>query len=1197
MTRSLSSTRAASAVLAVALALSGLALAPAAPAGAAETAITEAPALEWGFKRSWRAYASTVAVSDGTTVVPATDDDPYQLRWAFASGSYDPDTRTTVLRYEGTAHWTKYRASELGMTAPPGYSGPPDPYILDVTVSDPIVTISRDTSTISVEARSRQLATWELLDLGRTAITDLDIGSATPTVDATTTTWSGIPASLTDGAAPVFGAGYRTGTAVDPVGFAYTGPGGAPDLSEVWDEPGTALLEQTGNVIAVDAAADTTIASSTIQPWWVDDAGLLVHYRWRATIGGAATWTYQAFDLTTLAPVGEPLLVPHAQRLFETGLWDRATGRLFYTLPAESGQGVHRWIRFDRATGQYVRGETDPLPAGSYLWDEQRGAAYRIEAADGGWRIVAQVAGDDGSWTEEVHTLPAGPVAGGIGFDTSLITPSALEMADGTIVVLGAAAADGPAEVPAAWRISLHDDGTAERQPVAGATMPNPGASLFSTLEPGPDGQVTLVKDTGQVRLQDTWPATGEAGPLVDLTARADTTTAGSVAIDPTDGMAWVGGYASQRLWGVRDGRVVADQQLPLKHPRGGPVVVGPDHTVYAQSFDGSEIGFGGTSIFGLGRFERLGLSPTVTEDPADAAVALGPGEASEAVTFTAAATGDPAPTRQWQVRTPGSARFADVEGETGETLAVTAVPGMDGTEYRALYANAAGRRPSEPAVLTVEHAPAIAFPPVDATVIAGADATFDLAVTGTPEPEVTWQRYAGGFWWNIGPDDDGLVISDGRLTVTGTDVDQDGSRFRARVRNALGTVHTRAATLTVRPPHDGPQHVVGGDLDWGVRESFRTYITGPIAHGAIGVSDGAVANPDGTFGFPAAGGTVEGGAIDAGFGGVVRFTGHDGTGTPAGVPALDVRISDIRVAVDGQDGELVADVTARGLSDGTVTTYDDIAFATLDLSGVAPTPVEGGLRWAAVPATLTEAGVPAFEEFYEAGSALDPVTLTLELSDDEPDPPLTPVESFATAALTDLLGDTPTEQQVAGAAATVEAVGKAAFLRTLTTSDEWLTALVQDLYEDTLGRPASQADLDFWAGRIRSGWTVARVAASFYAAAEYYEGIGGGTDATWVADLYESLLGRAADGPGRDYWVAETQAKGRGNVALRFFQSPESSHTRVRELYQHLLGRAPSPGDLGFWGPQVVRRGDLALAVSLAASAEYQARAEARFP
>lgn len=206
--------------------------------------------------------------------------------------------------------------------------------------------------------------------------------------------------------------------------------------------------------------------------------------------------------------------------------------------------------------------------------------------------------------------------------------------------------------------------------------------------------------------------------------------------------------------------------------------------------------------------------------------------------------------------------------------------------------------------------------------------------------------------------------------------------------------------------------------------------------------------------------------------------------------------------------------------------------------------------------------------------------------------------ESFVNAAHVDFLGEAPTLAEVdRDTAALAAGQVKAVYLRNMSSSDEWLTAIVNELYQDTLGRDGDASGVAFWIGRLRAGWSVARVAASFYASGEYYEGIGGNSDPTWVNDLYQKILLRTADAEGRAYWVGEIARHGRGNVALRMYQSNESARTRVRGLYQTLLGRAPDAEGLTYWAGQVVVKGDLALAVSLAASAEYQTRAVSRFP
>ncbi len=215
------------------------------------------------------------------------------------------------------------------------------------------------------------------------------------------------------------------------------------------------------------------------------------------------------------------------------------------------------------------------------------------------------------------------------------------------------------------------------------------------------------------------------------------------------------------------------------------------------------------------------------------------------------------------------------------------------------------------------------------------------------------------------------------------------------------------------------------------------------------------------------------------------------------------------------------------------------------------------------------------------------------------PTPGRTPTEAFVVAASTDFIGRAPTvaERSRAVTALDNRSLTKAAHLRQLATSDPWLAAVVQKLYRDTLGREGEAAGVAFWSDQIRRGRSVASVAAAFYASPEYYTGIGGGELDTWVTDLYTKVLRRPVDAAGRDYWVSQARSRGRGVVALRFYQSPESARRRVADLYQALLGRAAEPGGLDYWAPRVVAVGDIELAKSLAASGEYQRRAEERFP
>jgi hypothetical protein len=71
--------------------------------------------------------------------------------------------------------------------------------------------------------------------------------------------------------------------------------------------------------------------------------------------------------------------------------------------------------------------------------------------------------------------------------------------------------------------------------------------------------------------------------------------------------------------------------------------------------------------------------------------------------TFTAAASGLPAPAVQWQVSTDGGTTFTNVTGATSPTLTFVAYEGMNRYHYRAVFTNPYGAATTTDAVLYVQ--------------------------------------------------------------------------------------------------------------------------------------------------------------------------------------------------------------------------------------------------------------------------------------------------------------------------------------------------------------------------------------------------------------------------------------------------------------------------------------------------------------
>jgi hypothetical protein len=96
-----------------------------------------------------------------------------------------------------------------------------------------------------------------------------------------------------------------------------------------------------------------------------------------------------------------------------------------------------------------------------------------------------------------------------------------------------------------------------------------------------------------------------------------------------------------------------------------------------------------------------LNTLPVVTANPANKAVCAG-GSAS----FSAAATGSPTPTIQWQVSTNGGETFLNVANATSSTYAFATTGGDNAKQFRAQFSNACGVAASTAAALTVNALP-----------------------------------------------------------------------------------------------------------------------------------------------------------------------------------------------------------------------------------------------------------------------------------------------------------------------------------------------------------------------------------------------------------------------------------------------------------------------------------------------------------
>ncbi len=130
-----------------------------------------------------------------------------------------------------------------------------------------------------------------------------------------------------------------------------------------------------------------------------------------------------------------------------------------------------------------------------------------------------------------------------------------------------------------------------------------------------------------------------------------------------------------------------------------------------------------------IGAVEVQPVPPQVTTNPIDV-IATG-----ATVTFTAAATGSPTPTVQWQVSVDGGSTFANVPGATTTTLTVAITPANNGNMYRAVFTNSAGTTTTAAATVVAPFLQVVVPPPTFAPTTVPATTT---STTTTPPPTTT---------------------------------------------------------------------------------------------------------------------------------------------------------------------------------------------------------------------------------------------------------------------------------------------------------------------------------------------------------------------------------------------------------------------------------------------------------------------------
>jgi hypothetical protein len=384
------------------------------------------------------------------------------------------------------------------------------------------------------------------------------------------------------------------------------------------------------------------------------------------------------------------------------------------------------------------------------------------------------------------------------------------------------AAASGNPTPTVRWQSS--PDGTTWTD-IVGATSGSYTTGTLSTSDNGTSFRALFTNSVAAdvaTNVATVTVNTGTSAPLITTQPTNQTATSGNTATftaaasgSPTPTVQWQSSA---------DGTNWADIPLATSNSYTTPTLVSGDSGKQYRAIYTNGVGTDATTTAVT---LTVNFAPSISSQPTNQTATAG-----NTAIFTAAATGNPTPTVQWEVSTDGT-NWSSVTGGTGGTTVTytTAilVAGDNGKQYRAVFSNGIGSAATtNAATLTVQYAPSVTSQPTSQTIGDGATATFTAAATGNPAPTVQWQVNTGSIWADVTDGTGGTTVS---YTTAALSTSASGYQYRARFTNSVtANVATNAATITVNSGATAPtvtgQPVTIG-LEVGQTASFTASASG----------------------------------------------------------------------------------------------------------------------------------------------------------------------------------------------------------------------------------------------------------------------------------------------------------------------------------------------------------------------------------
>ncbi len=584
------------------------------------------------------------------------------------------------------------------------------------------------------------------------------------------------------------------------------GPGG----SAAFVAPGGTAVDSSGNIFVTDSGNDTI---RKITP-----SGDVTTFAGTAKAPGSADGTGAAARF--LGPQG--IAVDSANNLYVTDTGNHTIRKItpsgvVTTIAGAAGQsgsadGSGTQARFNGPLGIAVDASGNVFVA-----DTKNHTIRRISSA-GTVTTIAGSAGlagsTDGTGTNALFSRPTGIAVDGAGvayisdFDNNTIRVGAASSSSGVLTVTSVP--PSVVQVTATSNVTLKVVATGTPAPtyqwkkngtaIVGATTSSLALTSVSTADTAnysvyvASNLVTFTSAPTQLTVY----AQGTAVPVAIISQPSDRTVA-----------------AGQSTTFAVEASSPTGATLSYQWKKGGTAITGATASSYTISsvqtgdegtytvtvsdgVNGSSTTSGATLAVSGG---TSAVAPIITVQPIPQAVVL-----NGTATFTAAASGTPTPTYQWQKDGANVSNSSTISGATTGTLTITNVGNTNLGTYTLVATNAGGTAVSTGAALTLTSAvaPAISVQPQSTTITAGGNVTFSVTASGTPTPTYQWQKNSVAI---SGATSSTYTIN----SVSST----DAADYTVLVSNSAGNVTSSKATLTV--------NAATGPAAWLTNVSVRT--------------------------------------------------------------------------------------------------------------------------------------------------------------------------------------------------------------------------------------------------------------------------------------------------------------------------------------------------------------------------------------